>query len=373
MANARNRPRVCFICLNTYTYFESQEDVSPGGAERQLYLLGQGLQSEFDVHFVVGDYGQPETERRDGVTLHRAYRPVRTAPLYRRARHLLELFRAMRRADADVYVFRDDRTKAVITFLFAKVLGRKWVYNLAIDSQADSGDGPLSSPFLFLFDRIIGYADHVIAQSPVQQRRLDASFGVDSTVVPNGYPPLEFDRPDREREYFLYVGRIDREQKRPHVFLELARELPDESFVLIGPMNKDEAYYRRIESEAESLDNVEFVGQVEPDDVFRYYEPAIALVNTSSQEGFPNTFLEAWRSETPVLSLDVDPGRFNGGDSSGYANGDLAELAAKARKLSESPDERRSIGTERREYFEENLTLSAVSSRYAAALRSCLE
>lgn len=362
-------PSVCFVSLAAYAYFDPDAGASPGGAERQLSLVGTELADEFDVSFVVGDYGQPACERRDGVVLHRAYTPAAEASVPRRGAQLVALYRAMRRADADVYVFRGEPLRAAVTYGLARVLGRRMVYNLARDSQATaSSEGPAGA----LYRRVLAGADGVVAQTPFQRRELRRSNGIDATVVPNGYPATESALPHEEREFVLSVGRIDRDQKRPHLFLELARRLPEEQFVLVGPRTDDDAYCDRIAREASELDNVAYPGVVDPEEVLEYYERAVALVNTASQEGFPNTFLEAWRVATPVLGLDVDPARYLDSDPGVCADGDLDRLVDLTADLADSVDRRRRLGDRARAHFEQTYRLSVVADRYATLLRRCL-
>ena len=49
------------------------------------------------------------------------------------------------------------------------------------------------------------------------------------------------------------------------------------------------------------------VGFVKPSEVIEYFKAASVFINTSTSEGFPNTFLQAWQCEVPVVSLAVDP------------------------------------------------------------------
>jgi hypothetical protein len=51
---------LCFVLPSAYGYFDDEVD-AVGGAERQLSLISRWLVDRFDVHFVVGDYGQPRT------------------------------------------------------------------------------------------------------------------------------------------------------------------------------------------------------------------------------------------------------------------------------------------------------------------------
>ena len=50
------------------------------------------------------------------------------------------------------------------------------------------------------------------------------------------------------------------------------------------------------------------------------------LVNTSSQEGFPNTFIQALMRGVPIISLNVDPGNIITKNSLGIVNDDLTEV-----------------------------------------------
>lgn len=364
--------RVCFVALSAYPYFTPDAPVTAGGAERQLYVLSQAFDPGLDVHFIVGDYGQARTLRHDGVTLHRAYAPDPTSGGAAQWQKFLTLGTAMRRADADIYVYRGYPKKAAVVYALTRLLGAKWVYNVADDANLTRQPETAGEPFRTVFKRGLRDADGIISQTPAQQALLSDRFGVKSTVVPNGYPPTEQVTSRDEREYFLWVGRIDEEQKRPHLYLNLAERHPEATFRLVGPRDMTDSYHRRISKRAAALENVQDIGGVSPDAVHPHYRKAIALVNTSSHEGFPNTFLEAWRQETPVLSLDIDPGVYIQVEPAGYCNGSLNMLAEKLNQLAADEDTWREYAEPAMQYFEANLTIDKTATQYQAALEAAL-
>ena len=68
-----------------------------------------------------------------------------------------------------------------------------------------------------------------------------------------------------------------------------------------------EGYASRVRGEVEGLANVTYRAYVPPEEIMETFSQAKALVNTSSEEGFPNTFLEAWLAGRPVVSFHVNP------------------------------------------------------------------
>lgn len=360
---------VCFLSLSSYGYFTNDSEIAGGGAQRQLYLVSTELADELDVHMIVGDFGQPQTEVREGVTLHRAYHPERESGARSQIRKLAKLGNAMRRADTDIYVHRGGAKKAAITYALTRLLGKRWVYNLASDNNIWVHPNRLSPPMRHLFDHALKNSHAIIAQTPFQQEELREEHGVDSTVVPNGYPRAETYKQFSDREFFLWVGRINQSNKRPHLFLDIAEALPESQFVLIGLSDGEPEYETRIKQRAADLDNVRFTGPVDPDEIHTYYRDAIALVNTSNVEGFPNTFLEAWRYGTPVVSLSVDPNRFIDIEHGEllYADGNEQALIDTACQLSDV-EIRQSIGSESQEAFEATYEIGPVAKKYAEAI-----
>jgi glycosyltransferase involved in cell wall biosynthesis len=65
--------------------------------------------------------------------------------------------------------------------------------------------------------------------------------------------------------------------------------------------------YREVETAALEIPNLELTGPVPYQKVNSYYARSRLLVNTSSMEGFPNSFLQAWIRGVPVIST-FDPG-----------------------------------------------------------------
>ena len=367
---SREPLKVCFVSLSVYGYF-NQDAPFGGGAQRQLYLLSQELKNRFELSFVVGDYGQPPVERRKGITLYRAYEPDHQTSYLTESWQLGKLLVAMRRADADIYICRDTPRKGAIIYFLTCLLQSKWIYNIANDANLECRSDSLSSPIRWLYNRAISEADTVIAQTDHQKSLVKSKYNGTATVVPNGYPPAQEHVPYDEREAIIWVGRLDRDQKRPHLFLDLAKEHPSAEFRLIGgSIDPQTDYSRKVCNRAQSMGNVTYVGRVAPDAIHKEYQSAKALINTSAYEGFPSTFLEAWRYGTPVISIDVDTSRYLGGEVIGYTHGDFDCLSSEVREVVSSVNRRRYLGTISQEYFRDHYQISRVSQKYKKAIQS---
>jgi glycosyltransferase involved in cell wall biosynthesis len=90
--------------------------------------------------------------------------------------------------------------------------------------------------------------------------------------------------------------------KRPQLFVDLLRELPETKGVMIlNP--RDDAFESELRRSAPA--NLRIVSHVPFPAMPLVFSRAAALVNTSSLEGFANVFLQAGLSRVPVVSLQV--------------------------------------------------------------------
>ena len=91
----------------------------------------------------------------------------------------------------------------------------------------------------------------------------------------------------------LWVATI-RPLKQAELFLELARSIPEIKFQMIGGSALgEEQYFTSIKEAACRIPNLDFLGFIPRDRIEPYFAKASILVNASTTEGFPNTFLEA--------------------------------------------------------------------------------
>jgi glycosyltransferase involved in cell wall biosynthesis len=206
-----------------------------------------------------------------------------------------------------------------------------------------------------------------MTQTAQQQGALRRELSVDSQVVTNAYdlPPEREIVPHSDRNSILWVGSSDPDQKKPQRFLELAAAIPDESFQIVSKrMPDDDGYHEQLRKDTEEIENLEFVGEVSPDAVHDYYRNAKLLVNTSDYEGFPNTFLEAWRYETPVVSLFFDLDGILASNEVGTFSGSMTQLEHDIRQLGQDAELRRQMGATSREMIRQNYSLTAVTDDY---------
>lgn len=301
---------ICFVALNSYSLFEQSNQVRHiGGAESQQYEMACYLRDQgHRVSFIVKDHGQPDEIQHDGITVYSAYQADAGLPVLRFFHpRWSSVARAMRRADADIYYQRSSGSETGQVALWCRSNKRKFVYGIASE-----GDCVPELPFISrgmdrsLFRFGLRQADRVVAQTARQAQLLQIHFGREATVIPNVIrPPESLEAPPRQQDTLLWVGRIA-PVKRVEWIVALAKTQPHYAFRLVGGVNAESDYTRKLIDELQALPNVTLIPSMPRPRLFDEYRKASVLLLTSELEGFPNVFIEAWLCGTPVLST-FDP------------------------------------------------------------------
>ena len=131
-------------------------------------------------------------------------------------------------------------------------------------------------------------------------------MGLRGKVIRN-FHPYKGIKKNNKKEYLLWVSTI-RKWKRPKHLISLCRNFPNERFVMIGgrPNSGDRKLYDIIKEDTKQIINLEFKGYQPIETTEQYFDQCKIFINTSEYEGFPNTFLQAWRRGIPVISY-IDP------------------------------------------------------------------
>jgi glycosyltransferase involved in cell wall biosynthesis len=115
--------------------------------------------------------------------------------------------------------------------------------------------------------------------------------------------------------------------------------------------------------ELRPVPNIDFRGAVPPELAQRIITNSALFLSTSAEEGFPNTFLQAWASGTPVVSLKIDPDLVIEQKRLGTVSATIQGAVADIQALIDSPRRREEIAVRARQYVAD-----AHSERAAALL-----
>jgi glycosyltransferase involved in cell wall biosynthesis len=158
-------------------------------------------------------------------------------------------------------------------------------------------------------------AHAIVAQTQDQADALAANYGLRaSLVVPNFHPAPANDGGVRRHSgspfRVTWVANF-KASKNPEIFVDLAASFADDprvQFVMIGRPGKNEQY-AALHKRIDKLPNLTYMGELPVDQVNEQIAQSHIFVNTSTAEGFPNTFIQAWFRSVPVVSCFVDPDR----------------------------------------------------------------
>lgn len=133
---------VCFISLDAYPLFSRQEKGVQGGAEVDIYMLSTELakDKEFKVSLITGDYGQDPVERIEDVTIYKTTPPScfrKKAGGATNPAAALSIWKAMGRANADIYFKKGASSIAALVALYCRLHRRSLFLRTASDIDCD--------------------------------------------------------------------------------------------------------------------------------------------------------------------------------------------------------------------------------------------
>jgi len=373
-ASALPRPHICFVAPNTWPVFSHDPDIEfIGGAEVQQSILARALaRAGYRVSMICLDFGQPQCVLLDGVMVHKAHRPDAGVPVLRFIHpRITAIWRAMRAVDADVYYQRCSAMLTAVVAAFCRRYGKRSIFASAADLDFVPGGQPIR--YLrdrWLFEQGLKRVDRIVVQNATQRQNCRAHYGRDSTLIPSCYE-LPAGTSPGTGDCVLWVASIrEHDYKRPELFLELARRLPQRRFVMIGGAGGDarnNAGFERIRNAATAIPNVEFTGFLPLARVEPYFDRARVLVNTSLHEGMPNTFLQAWARSVPTVAF-VDTGARLRGEPLYRVVERVEEAAAEVEQLFTDEEHWRRASARCREYFAGTHSTSRVLARFEGLL-----
>ena len=196
-------------------------------------------------------------------------------------------------------------------------------------------------------------ANVIVAQTRDQDGMLRREFGLEATaVVPNFHPIPASSNSRREggRMRVLWVANF-KARKNPEIFVDLAEafsERNDVEFVMIGRAGGEG--YAQLHERMKHLKNLQYLGELPIERVNEELAHSDIFVNTSSAEGFPNTFIQAWLRGTPVVSCFVDPDACLSQGHAGIVAGSPGRLISVIGELLDNRSRIRELGESARAY-----------------------
>lgn len=364
--------RFAFFTLEAYDMLTGGFQGKAGGAKLQQSLIGRELADRgHDIFFVEYDDGTKSQSEVEGIDIILVDRP--SGSEFRRGITALnETRRVINQIEPDLCFRRVLDFQVVLLSAICRYSNRRFVYGIAHDEELGPNPRKFAEGFKatklyrWLNDWALANADGIIAQNQHQYHLARKLIGNDAAhLIPNCCPAEAYtmEKKDTDTLTVLWVGRI-KSIKQPGTLLELAPLFPDVDFTMIGGPNNPELF-DDIQEQTRTIQNVSFEGYVPHAEIEQYYNRADVLLNTSKEEGFPNTFLEAWGHQVPVVSLNANPNGILTNHKIGFcAEGSIERLQEQLTEILDDNNLREQMGEKARKYVRENHSVEKIVDRY---------
>lgn len=365
--------RTCFISPLGYGLYDRASRQPFGGAEVQFHLLSGELARdpgfEVSVLTTVADAPGSEPLGRLRLVKRKAGGRVAQARWKGYAAALLEMGRLLKSIDADVYLHAAAGAEVGAYALICRLLRRRFVYVVVSSADLDDPYGNVVGPLKWLYPLGLRLADAIVCQTEEHRAALKTRSGRQSVLIRPGH--VSESSASGTGTGILWVGRAH-PLKQPGMFVDLAERLPEERCVIVIMQDRlHPDVMRNVRARAAGLRNLTLHEDVPLHDVGRFFEDAKLFVNTSTYEGFPNTFVQAAFQAVPILSWTVDPDGVLAGHGIGAcAGGSFERLVTQAEQLCADEPRRADLGRRASEYAQEYHGLERSVRELKAMLQS---
>ncbi len=332
--------KVCIVFPFGYSLYNNNCNVGFGGAEVQLFLISKEFAEKdyFDVHAIVGNYG---IKRKTSATYNNIKIHI-TQPLDKKKvnfiRRPINLLSTLMKMKPDIIIQMCASVETGFCAFYCKLFKKRFLFLIAheIDVNGEFENRGIAGK-VYRFG--INNATFIIAQNEDQVLQLQKYKQKKITnikVIKNAYEIKDVNM--GKKSSILWVARCD-DWKRPELFLKLAENFPNEKFVMICPKGANIPYWIKIFHSAKTLKNLTFHEFIPFHEIDQFFRAAKIFVNTSVFEGFPNTFIQASKNRTPIISLKVNPDNFLTLYKCGFScNDDFNKMVGYLEKLIENPE-----------------------------------
>jgi glycosyltransferase involved in cell wall biosynthesis len=329
---------VKFLFFSGHAHFalDPSSQRASGGAELQVALLSLELVARgHEVVILAADTGQVDGVVWKGVRILRGGRFDTGRPVDA-LRALPVALRVLHREQPDHVVIYGWTAWLYVLQKLRALVPFRLVFVCALDAEIDGGFRRANPIRGLLFERGMRLSNCRFAITE-NQARLFREKGMTCTVTRLLLPQTKFSRPESKSIDLLWVARCH-PVKRPHLFLDLAERLPEARCQMICSI-QDEPLWRSVSARARRLRNVDFLEAVPYREIQRHFNESHIFVNTSEDEGVPNTFIHSGLGYAAILSLAVDPdGMLQKFRAGLCARGDFKRLVDEAANLLANSD-----------------------------------
>lgn len=236
------------------------------------------------------------------------------------------------------------------------------VWHIAHDMDVKPFHDRISLLFLFRYinQKYLEYgirnSSKIIAQTNQQGEFLNTYFNREPfAVIRNFHPfPEETIQKDENLIKVVWVANF-KPWKQPEQFIQLAEDLSQKysniQLVMVGePSSSEKEWQRSLEKRIEKITCLEYRRALPIKEVNKILSTAHIFVNTSLQEGFANTFIQAWMRKVPVVSLHCNPDKVFDDQKIGFYTGSYSEMLKKIDLLITDKNLREEMGNAAQQY-----------------------
>jgi len=309
----RSQKSICFVAPFIYPLLAGNGS-GVGGAERQFFLFGREIAKRgWNVSYITDFLSKKNSKNCTLFSVEHSSFTYLGGSNYYILLNWLHLLWVMKKLSADYYVIKTPSHLLAPMAFYCSLAKKKLVFWSQTSSDFKPDQRSSRKIANIFSDWGINKTDIIIAQTKDQLAEILNSYKKNAYHVPSIYDELMHGADGLQEGGchkdidVLWVGN-SLSLKRYEVVIELAKKMPLVKFVL-AMNNADRYRFEQARKLSNDHENLTFLGQVPPPAMTDWFRRSKLLLNTSSREGFPNTFLQAWMRNVPVVSLGIDPDR----------------------------------------------------------------